>query len=193
MKNYFEISENIFLLCNPYLNNYAIGKISIKELFNDLGPSINNIIEIDIREELKKCLGQYINFHWSAYKFKTMMDQTSFAPYWMYISDSPFCSHLHSSLDKLVFRFNDPFWNRYYVPNCWDCCCEVRNFTEEQLKQEKYRIHKRGERLVEIKPPYDINSGKRDWLPVYKKLFIQHLANSIYEIDNYEWNEEDEE
>ena len=191
-KNYFELADRMYDLCIPLIFECAKGNLTIREFCKSMSPQLEKIIGWNISTELEPFVGEYLNFYCSANRHETMINASSFAPYWMYVSDSPFCLHRHGSLNGLVFRFDDPFWNRYYVPNSWGCCCHIRNFTEIELNQKQHRFLKKGERLPEIKPPYDINPGKKDWLPVYKKTFIQHFATLLYENENYEWNEEDE-
>ena len=192
MKNYFKVSDKAYSLCLPLIIECSKNSLGIPELCKAISPQLSKLVGWNITTEIKPFVEQYFNFKYSVGRHQTMINASSFAPYWMYISDSPFCHHLHKTLDKLVYRYDDGFWNRYFVPNSWGCCCEVRNFTEKDLEGRDHRFRRAGEYIVQIQKPFDFNPAERDWLPVYRKLFIQHFAFYIYGEDNYEWNEDDQ-
>lgn len=57
-------------------------------------------------------------------------------PWWQYVGilDSRI-RPAHRALHGLVFRFDDPFWQRFYPPNGWNCRCTVRALTRDQMQE----------------------------------------------------------
>lgn len=58
----------------------------------------------------------------------------------------------HARLDGLVYPINDPFWNRNYPPNGWNCRCSVTQ-TDEPVSKNKPES-------FEPDKGFDMNPGK---------------------------------
>ena len=63
---------------------------------------------------------------YSAGRWAEQMENVDDRPYWMYtgINDSH-TRRSHLALHGLVLRWDDPFWQAFYLPNGWRCCCSV--------------------------------------------------------------------
>lgn len=55
-------------------------------------------------------------------------------PYWQYISkNDELVRPSHKALNGQVHKANGPFWRVYYPPNGWNCRCNVRALTRQQV------------------------------------------------------------
>lgn len=62
-------------------------------------------------------------------------------PYWQYIAvmDVRTRPH-HAAIHGKVVRANDPFWQKAYPPNGYNCRCRVRALSEEEVKMRRLRV-----------------------------------------------------
>lgn len=62
-------------------------------------------------------------------------DVLRYRPYWRYLhSGARHPRKLHLSWNGMVWRADDPCWDRIYPPNGWGCGCDVEALSERQLK-----------------------------------------------------------
>ncbi|HDR1900401.1 TPA: minor capsid protein [Pasteurella multocida] len=87
---------------------------------------------------------------YSAQRYQQMRDNVDNRPYWQYsaiLDDRTRPSH--SAMNKLVYRYDDPFWNTFYPPNGFNCRCSVIALSERDIKQQKLVVGESKNRLVE--------------------------------------------
>ncbi len=77
----------------------------------------------------------------AAGKYLQMMEDVDFAPYLQYhcVVDSHTRPD-HLALHEKVFRYDDPFWAKFYPPNGWNCRCWVTQLTEREVKRKGLEI-----------------------------------------------------
>jgi len=80
-------------------------------------------------------------------------------PYWEYL-----CSNdgrerdSHRALHKLIFRYDDPFWETHTPPWDWGCRCTIAQLTTEMAEDRGYAVQAR-DRVKEGWVPPDPESG----------------------------------
>lgn len=87
---------------------------------------------------------------YSAQRYQQMRDNVDNRPYWQYsaiLDDRTRPSH--SAMNKLVYRYDDPFWNTFYPPNGFNCRCSVIALSERDIKQQKLVVGESKNRLVD--------------------------------------------
>jgi hypothetical protein len=66
-------------------------------------------------------------------------DVVKVRPYWQYVhGDSRIPAtprKVHVSWDKLVLRWDDPWWDTHFPPNDWLCSCGVRSLSRGDLRR----------------------------------------------------------
>lgn len=100
-----------------------------------------------------------INNSYLAAQWKQAEEQKDFFPYLRYI-----CMFLedsrqsHKELHGTIAHIDDPFWEKYYPPNDWNCACEVEQLTEDEARSDPMW----GKDPVEIDLPseWSKNTGK---------------------------------
>lgn len=190
--NYFEIADKMYQSCIPFFREFALGKMAERIAIKNLDAISYSICKKQLWQDWLKFLGPYYCMHISKREYENKLNQSSFAPYWRYSCDNRYCNHQHGDYHNLVIRYDDPFWNRYFPPNSWECGCIVYNLTIEQYKNTASKLTTTSNKYFLLNPPYDINFATRDWTDIYKKLFIQHFVSKLFELDNFELNEDDE-
>jgi hypothetical protein len=66
-------------------------------------------------------------------------DVVKLMPWWQYIhADTRVPLNprpAHVGWDRLVLKWDDPWWNTHFPPNDWQCSCGIRALSDEQLKR----------------------------------------------------------
>ncbi|EJF5828980.1 hypothetical protein M8W91_002802 [Salmonella enterica] len=69
-------------------------------------------------------------------RFAQLMAMRDTHPYWMYVHsdavEEPRQEHL--DWDRLVLRWDDPWWEAHFPVNAWGCQCSVQALTEDDLR-----------------------------------------------------------
>lgn len=82
---------------------------------------------------------------YAAGHYKQQIENVESRPWWMYVGilDSRI-RPAHRAMHGLVFRYDDPFWQKFYPPNGWNCRCTVRALTGDQVKERGARVMETG-------------------------------------------------
>lgn len=82
-------------------------------------------------------------------------------PWWMYVAimDSR-TRPQHASLNGRVFRYDDPFWQKFYPPNGYNCRCRVRAFTAAELEKRGIATSNSGKHLEQVDLPDPYRPGQ---------------------------------
>jgi SPP1 gp7 family putative phage head morphogenesis protein len=77
----------------------------------------------------------------SAGRYKELMESVDTHPYWQYIAVHDAKTRpSHMALDGKVFRWDDPFWNKFFPPIDWGCRCHVRALTAKQVRERGLKV-----------------------------------------------------
>ena len=67
-------------------------------------------------------------------RYRQQLENAEDRPYWQYNARNDARTRAsHAALDKVVFRYDDPFWDSHYPPNGFNCRCRVRALTRAQV------------------------------------------------------------
>ncbi|TCS38517.1 SPP1 gp7 family putative phage head morphogenesis protein [Paucimonas lemoignei] len=74
-------------------------------------------------------------------RYREMMAGTTYSPWWEYsaVMDSR-TRPQHASLNGLVFRYDDPFWQTWYPPNGFRCRCRVIPRTDRRKERGEFVV-----------------------------------------------------
>lgn len=190
--NYFKEAEIVYNRTIDIIKKNVLVDISESKIIQKLDYELFQLLGIKFSERWYFFLHSYLSIIFSIEKYNQLIDNSSFAPFWMYSCESNSCKHLHQNFNKLVLRFDDPFWNRNFPPNSWECGCVVHCYTEDELNKLSVNDYTETIKPFDVQPPYDIIFSKKEWETCYKNLFIQHFAFELFSHKNYDWNEDDE-
>jgi len=171
------------------------GKMPAKDVpgFNPAtGGDPNAIVQLGSPYRLKTIYNTNIQTAYMAGRERGMEEVRDARPWWMYIAvmDSR-TRPSHAAMNGKIFRWNDPFWDKFYPPNDWGCRCRVVSVsgsemqrdgleseystgkikTKEVVSNEKtgelatvstYRDPKTGGRIT-TGPGWDYNPGRASW------------------------------
>ena len=69
----------------------------------------------------------------------------------------------------LVLRADDPFWDKYFPPNGFNCRCRVDALTEDEVRENGYKVGDgdtaKYAAMPVVNPGWDYNPGKTVYLP----------------------------
>lgn len=67
-------------------------------------------------------------------RYAQLMNGADTHPFWQYVAvDDSRTRPSHRSLNGMIFRYDDPFWQTHYPPNGWNCRCRVRALSQERM------------------------------------------------------------
>jgi len=106
---------------------------------------------------------------YQAGRYAQMIETARDRPYWQYsaVLDGR-TRPTHSALDGKVYRFDHPFWNRWYPPNGYNCRCTVRTLSARQL-QRRGLVEQIAGTDLQPDPGFDFNPGMERWKPDVNK------------------------
>jgi hypothetical protein len=75
---------------------------------------------------------------YAAGQYRDNLENAEARPIWVYKSKLVGKNRRqeHIALHDKAFRYDDPFWNTYYPPNCWECKCRVTTKSEHGAKRD---------------------------------------------------------
>lgn len=62
--------------------------------------------------------------------------------------------HTHAQMHGLILKKKDPFWEKNYPPNGWNCRCRVDSYSKEDLDEFGFK---------ESSPAQKLNIAEKDW------------------------------
>ena len=62
--------------------------------------------------------------------------------------------HTHAALHGLILKKKDPFWEKNYPPNGWNCRCRVDSYSKDDLDEFGFK---------ESSPAQKLNIAEKDW------------------------------
>ncbi|MFA5161164.1 MAG: phage minor head protein [Elusimicrobiales bacterium] len=72
----------------------------------------------------------------SAGHWRELMESVDTRPYWQFIAVMDAKTRpSHAALNGKVFRWDDPFWKKFFPPLDWGCRCRVRALTARQVRE----------------------------------------------------------
>ncbi len=100
-------------------------------------------------------------------ELKSMSDEM---PYWRYVTvGDGNVRESHARLHGLVLRADDPFWDKYFPPNGFNCRCRVDALTEDEVRENGYKVGDgdtaKYAAMPVVNPGWDYNPGKAVYLP----------------------------
>jgi SPP1 gp7 family putative phage head morphogenesis protein len=107
---------------------------------------------------------------YQAGRYKQMLEVAPRRPYWMYDAVNDMRTRpSHAALDGKVYRFDHPFWDKFYPPNGFNCRCTVRTLSEADMERRGLKESTQPPEGVEPDPGWDYNAGYEAWRPDLSK------------------------
>jgi len=118
---------------------------------------------------LKVIFQNNLNAAYSAGRYKQMMDNVQYRPWWQYwtVGDTR-VRYSHKLLHGKVFHYTDPFWDYFFAPNEWGCRCKIRALSKKDLDRSDITPEKSGNRLKTEDRPVSLKSDIRKPVGVYR-------------------------
>lgn len=98
-------------------------------------------------------------------QLKTMAD---IMPYWRYVTvGDGRVREEHARIHGKILRHDDPFWDKYFPLNGYNCRCRVEALSEEEIKKKGLKVSDGRSMGYEVMPfvgtGWDYNPGKEDF------------------------------
>lgn len=95
------------------------------------------VVQLGSPWRLKTIYNVNVRTSFSSGKFNRFIENAENRPWWMYVSLRDRRTRpAHRAMNGKVFRFDDPFWNKFFPPNGWNCRCTVRALSDRALQRE---------------------------------------------------------
>lgn len=99
-------------------------------------------------------------------RWKQQMEDRDNRPWWQYVAILDGRTRpQHRALAGRIFRWDDPFWKRFYPPLGYRCRCRTRAFTDDEIKARGLDTSVSGKALQEVEAPDPQRPGQtiRRW------------------------------
>lgn len=97
--------------------------------------------------------------------YKELKAASDIMPYWRYVTvGDGRVREEHAKIHGKILRHDDPFWDKYFPPNGYNCRCSVEGITEIEFKKKGYKLSE-GKSMANLVMPFvktgwDYNPGK---------------------------------
>lgn len=100
--------------------------------------------------------------------YKELKSMTGLIPYWRYVTvGDGRVREEHAKIHGKILRHDDPFWDKYFPPNGYNCRCRVEALSEEEMKKKGLKVSDGRSMGYEVMPfvgtGWDYNPGKEDF------------------------------
>lgn len=146
-----------------------LGWWGIQPMFDNEGNLID--AQLGSPQRLQTIYETNLSVAYSVGRYEGMIENTDNRPYWQYVAvlDSN-TRDSHRALHGKVYRYDHPFWNKYYPPNDWGCRCHVRALTPQQVKDKGLTIERKMPDKENLPPDeWNYNPAKKDFEPDLSK------------------------
>lgn len=93
-------------------------------------------IGASVPARLKLIFFQNMQQSYMAGRYRAQLANVENRPWWMYVAVLDARTRPgHAALNGRVFRYDDPFWSRFYPPNGFYCRCTVRALDDDDLER----------------------------------------------------------
>lgn len=102
--------------------------------------------------------------------YKELKAASDIMPYWRYVTvGDGRVREEHAKIHGKILRHDDPFWDKYFPPNGYNCRCSVEGITETEFKKKGYKLSD-GKSMANLVMPFvktgwDYNPGKEYYTP----------------------------
>jgi len=142
--------------------------IAFEEFKKTLMPKVEDAWKGSAPYRLDTIFRTNIQSMYQAGQYKQQMEVVEERPYWQYVAvmDSR-TRPSHAAMNGKVFPADDPFWDRNYPPNGFNCRCTVRTLSGRELSREGLKISKTKTDIADA--GFDFNPGKAAYEPDLSK------------------------
>jgi SPP1 gp7 family putative phage head morphogenesis protein len=118
-------------------------------------------------------------------QYRKQLQGAALRPIWVYQSQLSGKNRRqeHIALHGKAYRYDDPFWDKYYPPNGWGCQCYVTTKSEAGAERDGIKAGDSAtETLPEIDGTWAYNAGREALAPNFNKYtnLPQDTVNRIY-------------
>jgi SPP1 gp7 family putative phage head morphogenesis protein len=101
-------------------------------------------------------------------------------PFWMYVTVRDRAVRPdHEALDGLVFRADDPFWDKYMPPWAWGCRCSYIPLSDREVKRRGLDVSSGDELPAEVDPPTKDFNFPRDQLSGVDRVTLSAFTGDL--------------
>ncbi len=94
------------------------------------------VVRLGSMHRIKTILRTNMQTAYAAGRWHRQRETIEARPYWQYIAiDDGSTRQSHRRLNGLVFRADDPIWEKIYPPNGFNCRCRVRALTDREVRR----------------------------------------------------------
>lgn len=112
--------------------------------------------------------------------YKELKAISKFMPYWRYVTVADGrVREEHARIHGKVLRHDDPFWEKYFPPNGYNCRCRVVALSEDKMAKKGLKVSNGKSMGYEVMPfvgtGWDYNPGMEDF-KIAKEKYSKELA-----------------
>ncbi len=101
-------------------------------------------------------------------RYKALMENIEDRPYFQYVAILDAKTRpAHRSLNGKVFRWDDPFWKAFWPPNGWNCRCDVRALSADDMKNRNLEVSQGEGNLHSEEQLVSMKTGRKEPVTVY--------------------------
>jgi len=101
-------------------------------------------------------------------RYKAFMENIENRPYFQYVAILDAKTRpAHRMLNGKVFRYDDPFWKTFWPPNGWNCRCDVRALSADDIKNKNLEVSQGEGNLHSEEQLVSIKTGRKEPIMVY--------------------------
>lgn len=118
------------------------GKVPASEVPGNNNPALQDgAVQLGSPRRLKTIYMTNINVSYAVGHYNEMIANVDARPYWQYnaVMDKR-TRPMHAFFNGLVFRYDDPIWDKLYPPNDWGCRCWVSALSQREVESRGIKI-----------------------------------------------------
>ena len=113
-------------------------------------------------------------------RYRAHRENVAARPWWQYVALLDGRTRpQHSALNGRTFRHDDPFWQKFYPPNGFNCRCRVRAFTDAEVRRRGIAISISGRNLEQVELPDPYRPGQTLMRPRFEHAPGKYITPDI--------------
>lgn len=133
------------------------------------GADPDKLVQLGSPWRLKTIYRTNLQVAYMAGRERGMEEVAKARPYWQYIAvlDSR-TRPAHRAMHGKIFRWNDPFWDKFYPPNDWGCRCRVKSLSEREMERDGFEPEYSTGKIKTKEVLANENTGEMTTISIYR-------------------------